>query len=82
MFNINIKSMGTLRLRNYEEITSARRLDNVKRTATAIVILKRIFSAPRLVYIEVLSDPPKALPRLASLLWRRISMVTRTDNPI
>jgi len=46
-----------------------------------IVMLKRIFSAPRRVYIVELSEPPKALPKEASLRCKRISphmMTART----
>ena len=46
--------------------------DTIKSIEVTIVMLKRIFSAPRRVYIVELSEPPKALPKEASLRCKRI----------
>ena len=47
-----------------------------KTIATTIVVTNKTFSNPRrVVWIELASPPPKALPALAPVCWRRIESI-------
>lgn len=47
-----------------------------KTIATTMVVTKSTFSNPRrVVWIELASPPPKALPALAPVCWRRIESI-------
>jgi hypothetical protein len=48
----------------------------IKIIETTIVVTKSTFSNPlRVVWIEVASPPPKALPALAPVVWRSIENI-------
>ncbi len=67
---------------DYRVIRSATMEESVNKTARIIVALNRIFSPPLLVCIVALSVPPNVLPRLASLLCKRIDRPKRTESII